>query len=59
MDENMQALCKDYGVDIYDLMRKVTQTANHDIDTGQTITVMLTVAEQRVLRAALEIAGEL
>lgn len=59
MNQQMRELCEELGISFGDLQEEVTRTADQDLLTGQTVTVMLTVAEQRVLRAALEIAAGL
>lgn len=57
VDENMQSLCAMYGVDFQKLYNKTVKNADLAPTEDNRITVTYTVHEQRVLRAALEIAG--
>ena len=59
MEKDLYDLCVYYEVNYKDLMLKLTQNYHESLETGQTITVMLTVAEQRVLHAVMEVIGEL
>lgn len=56
----MKELCDKYEVNYYNLYDKVTQRADYSPNkVGGTITVQLSVGEQRILREALELAGGL